>query len=753
MLHRIAILAITVPKLIAAAAIVFAVLATVFGSTVINRLSAGGFQNPAAESSHAVHLLSDKFGHGDLQVVFLLTADDGVDSQAARLVSRKVVTQLHTMPFVGEIRSTWTVPDAGKPALTSRDGKSGVIIANITGGGTAGQRRAKAFVAGFDHPRDGVTVRVGGTAMAYVQINAFSERDLVLMESIAIPLSFAVLVWVFGGLLAAALPLAMGLLAIVGAMAVLRIVTLTTPVTTFAVNLTVAMGLALAIDYTLLLVSRFRSERADGAAVDDALVTTMATAGRTVVFSASTVAFSMAALLAFPMYFLKSFAFAGVAVVTLTAAATLLVTPAAIVLLGERIDAFDVRRLGRRWLNRPDPGPRPLHRSFWYRSAKFAMRRAFPVGLVTVVLLVVLGAPFAGVRWGFPDDRLLPGAASARMVGDALRDDFPSNPAAAVTVVIPDATGIDTAELNRYAAELSRIDDVPSVSAPGGTFVDGTRIGPPTAATEIADGSTFLTVASSAPPFSADSDTQLENLRRVAGPDGHRIELTGTAQIHHDSATAINARLPVVLAVIAAVTFVLLFLLTGSIVLPAKALVLNVLSLTAAFGALVWIFQDGHLGALGTTATGTLIPNIPVLLFCIAFGVSMDYEVFLIARIREYWLSSDQTRADHDESIALGLARVGRVVTAAALVMSISFAALIAAQLSIARMIGLGLTLAVLMDATLVRMLLVPVTMHLLGRFNWWAPWPLNLAYRRFGISEAGAATGQPGGRHAMRVE
>jgi RND superfamily putative drug exporter len=226
-------------------------------------------------------------------------------------------------------------------------------------------------------------------------------------------------------------------------------------------------------------------------------------------------------------------------------------------------------------------------------------------------------------------------------------------------------------------------------------------------------------------------------LHAVPGPSGERVQLTGTAQITHDSAAAINARLPLVLGVIAAVTLVQLFLLTRSVVLPLKALLLNVLSLTAAFGALVWVFQDGHLGGLGTTVTGTLVPNIPVLLFCIAFGLSMDYEVFLISRINEYWLQSSQTRADNDESVALGLARVARVVTAAALVMSISFAALIAAQVSIVRMFGLGLTLAVLMDATLVRILLVPAFMHVLGRANWWAPHPLAWLRGHVRIGEA----------------
>jgi RND superfamily putative drug exporter len=412
------------------------------------------------------------------------------------------------------------------------------------------------------------------------------------------------------------------------------------------------------------------------------------------------------------------------------------------VLLGDRIDALDVRRLGRRLLRRPDPAPRPVQQVFWYRLTKFVMRRVVLVGLPLIALLVLLGAPFLGVRWGFPDDRVLPGSASTRQVGDQLRDNFPSNPASAVTVVIPHSSDVSSAGLASYAAQLSRVPDVPSVSAPAGTYVDGVRVGPPTAATAMTDGSAFLTVSSTAPLFSAASETQLDRLHAVPGPSGERVQLTGTAQITHDSAAAINARLPIVLGVIAVVTFVQLFLLTRSVVLPLKALLLNVLSLTAAFGALVWVFQDGHLGGLGTTATGTLVPNIPVLLFCIAFGLSMDYEVFLISRIHEYWLQSGKTRADNDESVALGLARVARVVTAAALVMSISFAALIAAQVSIVRMFGLGLTLAVLMDATLVRMLLVPAFMHVLGRANWWAPHPVAWLRGHVRTSEARRQTG-----------
>jgi len=381
---------------------------------------------------------------------------------------------------------------------------------------------------------------------------------------------------------------------------------------------------------------------------------------------------------------------------------------------------------------------KPVEQMFWYRSTKFVMRRSIPIGLAIVALLLALGVPFLGAKWGFPDDRVLPQSASARQVGDEMREDFAVDAARNVTVVIPNTTGVTPADLDKYAAALSQVVDVASVSAPGGTFVDGTVVGPPSAATEVKDGSAFLTVASSAPLFTDASEAQLNGLHAVSTPAGKSVQLTGVSQQNRDSSDAITSRLPLVLGVIAAITFVLLFLLTGSVVLPLKALVLNVLSLTAAFGALVWIFQDGHLGALGTTPTGTLVANMPVLLFCIAFGLSMDYEVFLVSRIREYWLKSGKTRADNDESVALGLAKTGRVVTAAALLMSISFAALIAAQVAFMKMFGLGLTLAILVDATLVRMALVPAFMHLFGQWNWWAPKPLAKLHERIGISESG---------------
>jgi RND superfamily putative drug exporter len=366
------------------------------------------------------------------------------------------------------------------------------------------------------------------------------------------------------------------------------------------------------------------------------------------------------------------------------------------------------------------------------------MRRAVPIGVAVVVLLCLQGAPFLGVRPGFPDDRVLPKSASAHQVGDLLRSDFAIDSDSEVPIVIIDSVGLGRAAVDRYAADLSRIPEVNSVSAPSGTFVAGSLTGPPLTATGEVSGSTLLTVGSALPLFSEASETQLSRMHSVPTPDGRVVEFGGLAQTNRDSVDAIISRLPLVLGLIAVIMLVLLFLLTGSVVLPIKALILNMLSLSAAFGAMVWIFQDGNLGALGTTATGTLVANMPVLLFCVAFGLSMDYEVFLVSRIREFWLASAKTSADNDESVALGLAHTGRVITAAALIMAISFAALIAAQVAVMRLFGTGLTLAILVDATLVRLVLVPAFMHVAGRWNWWAPRPLVRLHSRLGISEGG---------------
>jgi len=746
MLQRIARMAIAAPRRVIVVAILLIVAIGAFGIPVAQKLSPSGFQDPTAESSRAEKLLAEKFGQGDVPLVFVITAPDRFDSPQARAVADDAIAQLTSSGHVATVTSAWTAPPAAASALVSADKRSGLIVTGIVGAEGPQQVYTKELTDAIVGERDGIVVRAGGTAMVNLQITEQSKHDLLVLESIVVPLSFLVLIWVFGGVLAAALPIGVGVMAILGSLAVLRAITFFTEVSIFSLNLTTAMGLALAIDYTLLMISRYRDELAEGADRERAVVTTMATAGRTVLFSAVIVALSMAVMVVFPMNFLRSFGYAGVATVAFAALSAIVITPAAIMVLGDRLDALDVRLALRRLFRRPTPTPLAVEQQFWYRSTKFVMRHAVPIGLAVVVLLGVLGSPFLGVRPGFPDDRVLPKSASAHQVGDLLRSDFAIDSDSELPIVIPDSVGLDSGEVDRYAADLSRIPDVNSVSTPSGAFVNGILAGPPVAATGEKSGTTLVTVGSSLPLFSEASETQLSRLHAVPTPGGRVAEFGGLAQTNRDSVNGITSRLPLALGLIAAIMLVLLFLLTGSVVIPIKALILNMLSLSAAFGATVWIFQEGHLGGLGTTTTGTLVANMPVLLFCVAFGLSMDYEVFLVSRIREFWLTSPQTSAGSDESVALGLARTGRVVTAAALIMAISFAALIAAQVAVMRLFGLGLTLAVLVDATLVRVVLLPAFMHVMGRWNWWAPKPLVKLHGVLGISEDGGS----GGRHRM---
>lgn len=719
-----------------AIAVLVVIGAAIFGLPVTRTLSAGEGSDSRSESARASALLLHKFDQGDMTMVITVTSSAGAQGPAARAVGTDIVTRLRNWPGVRDVRSVWTAPSDAAQLFLSKDGRTGLVTAALTGGDTNAQKTARQLSDELAHDRDGVTVRAGGDATVYWQVNEQTQQDLFVMESVALPLSFLVLVWVFGGFVAAAIPVAVGISAILGSMAALRAIAVFTNVSIFALNLSVAMGLALAVDYTLLILSRYRDELAEGRSRDAALTRTMATAGRTVLFSAMTVALSMATMVLFPQYFLKSFAYAGVAVVAFAAAAAIVVTPAAIVLLHRRLDASQLRPRMRRVLWGTQGPPAFFDSWSWYRWTKFVIRHAVPIGVTVTAILLLLGAPFHNARWGFADDRILPASASARQVGDQLRHDFRDDGIPNVTIVLADVSGLSPADLDGYAAALSRVPDVSWVSWLSGTFVDGARFGAPSAPYGLRDGSAFFTVGTSAPLYTAASTAQLDRLHAVAPPKGRAALLTGVAAGNRDSVHAIASRLPWVLSIIAVITLILVFLLTGSAVLPVKAVLMNTLSLTAAFGALVWVFQEGHLGGLGTAATGTLGVQLPVLLFCIAFGLSMDYEVFLISRIREYWLASDRGPAANDESVALGVAHTGRVITAAALIMTISFAALMAAQVSVMRLFGFGLTVAVLADATLVRMLLVPAFMHILGRINWWAPKPLVWLHDRLGLHE-----------------
>lgn len=734
MLTRIARLATRYPKRVLFAALALALLCGGFGATVTAHLQAGGFTSDKAESTRAAQLVADEFNGAQPNLVLLVHADEGVESAAARSAGADIVARLGSRSDTVGVRSYWTSPPQLAAALRSTDGKSALVMAYLTGGDDKAQRTAGAIASSLPVSTPGVTVQSGGIAAVYHDVNNQVTKDLAMAEGIAVPLTAIVLILVFGSVIAASLPLAVGIFAILCTLAILRSFTLFTDVSIYALNMTTALGLALAIDYSLFIVSRYREELAAGSSHEAAAVRAVQTAGRTVLFSALTVALALAVLSVFDMYFLKSFAYAGVAVVAAAAIASIVILPAALVLLGDRINSWNLRVAIRKLFGRTEPAPRPEHESGWYRTVTWVMRRALPVSIAIIAVLLAVGAPFLGVKFGYPDDRVLPAGSTSRAVGDELRAEFPAvNSGTGTTIVLPGAPSEPQA-ISGYATALSKVDGVNAVLSSSGVYVSGARMGG--AAPGMAgDSGQYLTVTSTFDPYSQQAKDQLQALRDVPAPSPPLFG--GAAAMNVDSLHALGERLPLAIALIALATFVVLFMFTGSVVLPLKAVVINSLSLTAMFGMMVWIFQEGHFsGLLGFTPTGFLVPTMPILMFCLAFGMSMDYEVFLLSRIREAWLASDRTAADNDRSVAIGVARTGRIVTAAALLMAIVLGAMITAKVSFMQMFGLGLTITVLADATVIRMLLVPALMRLMGRGNWWAPGPLARWHERFGLTE-----------------
>ncbi|HEY9263494.1 MAG TPA: MMPL family transporter [Mycobacterium sp.] len=727
MLELITRLAIAAPKRIIAVAIAVMAAAGVLAAPVGSMLSAGGFTDPDAQSNQANRVLTEEFGRGFVNLNLLVTAAGPVTSPPVRSAVDQLVDELRASEHVARVLSPTETPDPVTAGLVSKDGDSAVVIAYLDGDESTGIANSADLVERFVGEREpGIRIEAGGPGAVYAQVNEQARKDLTLSEAIVLPLTFLVLIWVFGGLFAAMVPLAVGAFAISGSVAILRVLAEFAEVSVFALNLAVAMGLALAVDYSLLLVSRYREEIGDGTDPDNALRRTMRTAGRTVVFSAATVALCLATMAVFPMYFLRSFAYAAVSVVALAALAALVITPAAIRVTGDRIG-----KPGRQ---------KPLTESRWYGWALTVMRRPWFAVAVTLVPLIVVGLPFLDVKFGFPDDRILPTSSPARQVGDQIREDFTQDAGLPVHIVLRHGDGFGGAgEVDAYAAKLSAVPSVVAAVGPNATFAGGRAIGPAGGESATGTDSSFLTVTSTTEPFSAASDELLDRLHAIPPPAGTTALFTGAAQSNRDGVESISSRLPALLGLIAAVMYILLFMLTGSVVIPLKALLLNALSLTATFGALVWIFQEGHLGGLGTTVVGTLVSTIPVLMFCVAFGLSMDYEVFIIARTREFWLASDRTDAANRKAVALSLAGTGRIVTAAALVMAITFAGLTASQVSMLRTFGFGLAVAILVDAIVIRSVLLPAVMVLLGRWNWWAPRPLARLHSRFSLTEGPA--------------
>src|ERR1700761_862744 len=706
------------------------VLMAVLAPAAFGVLQSGGFTDASSSSSRASALVDRDFG-GEANLDVLVTPHDGqsLNSAPVTALARQVTAELAARGDVESVASYWNGHAA---ALRGKDGRSALITMYVTGNDQAQTSAAKAITAqlvpaGGDTSRavgtSVVSISVGGTLAVNADITHGVAKSLGRAEAFAVPLTLVLLVLAFGSFLAALLPLAIGLFAVAGTFAELAVLGRVTDVSIYAIDLTTALGLGLGVDYSLLMINRFREElrrTADGTGdpVRAAVIATLGSAGRTIMFSSVTVAVALAALLVFPVYFLRSFAYAGIGVVAIAALASLILLPALLATFGTRLAR--IRRLRLRRSAAPDPA-QTGESTFWRRVAMTVMRRPVVIGGAVIAVLLVLGVPFLHVTFGTPGAQVLPAADTSRQVTGVLHTDYSPAVSAPIEVVLEGP--VSKPGVAAYADHLRNLPNARTVQDVA------TR-----------DGATYLRVTG---PSDAESVAALQlvrDIRAVPAP-GHSTTLVGgSAAALIDTLAAVSGGLPWALLSIALTTFMLLFLFTGSVVLPVKALALNALSLTAVFGALVWIFQDGHLaGLLGFTPGPTDVSMI-LLIFCIAFGLSMDYEVFLLARIKE----AHDAGADTVEAVATGLARTGRIVTTAAILLAITFFAFGTAQVSFIQLFGIGTGIAIVLDATIIRGLLVPAFMRLAGRFNWWSPPGLRRLYQRIGLAEPASPGGQP---------
>lgn len=733
------------PRLLLIVTLVLLAGAVVLGSGVADRLrsgGSGGVVDPASESSYAAEVLEREFPGARPNLVLLAKADvgsadagagpDGVDTPAVVRQGKRLTADLAKVPGVTGVASYWST---GSTALRSQDGREALVVARIDGDELAAERTLEdRIVSRFGGQQGDLTVRIGGSVAVQHEQQKLISEDLIRAELIALPITLLILMVVFGSAVAALLPVGIGVIAILGTNAVLRIITSFTDVSVFATNLTTALGLGLAIDYALLIVRRYREELEAGKDLPTALTTTLNTAGRTVLFSAATVAVSLAAMMVFPLYFLRSLAYAGISVVVLAAVAALVVLPALLALLGHRIDSWDVRKLvrrGSRAPHRPTTTQRTEPGAGWARLARWVMRRAPLVATGTLAALLLLGAPFLNVDFGTADYRQLPTSAESRVVQEHIKDGFRGSPTGAIEVITERA---DTTELDSYARKLSALPAVVRVDGPAGRYAEGKAAGP--AQPSRTSGQTsYLTVVPAVEAVSEEGKELVHQVREVGTPFPTYVSGTTAALI--DTQSAIGRGLPWAIGIIVLATLVLVFLLTGSVLVPVQAVLLNALSLTAMLGAVVWVFQDGNLsGLLGFTPTGSIETALPVLMFCLAFGLSMDYGVFLLSRINEERLRTP----DHRAAVVAGIRGTGGVITAAAVVLAVVMVAIGTSRITNTKMLGLGVALAILMDAMVIRTLLVPAVLSLTGRATWWAPGPLRRLHARFGISEGGSS-------------
>ena len=660
------------------------------GTMIFSRLDSGGYSNPNSDSYQVYNYLNKNLKISDPNVVVVVDSGNLPITDPAIAAKVQVLeAEMAKVPRVTKVVSYWNT--GGEKTLAATDGKAAYILAYGQDDAFTpeSQEMGDYFQKNFDGKRDGLTIYSGGVGVVGNAINKKIADDLKIAEAISIPLTFILLVFVFGAMAASAMPLLVGVSAILGAFFLLYLISLVTSVSVYALNLTTGMGLGLGIDYALLIVNRFREELHRGKSVEDSIVNTMASAGKTVFYSGLTVLVTLFSLTFFPLPFLKSFGYAGVSVVAIAVAGALFGLPPILAMLGKRVDKGVVRKSA---ITHKDEGR-------WAQTARLVMKRPVAVVLLSLIILGILAAPVKDIAFSQGDSRILP-ASNAAAVATAMQESrFESN-IATVDIIVLDGASKEN-EISSYIEEVKKVPGIVSVTAP-----------------RVIGDDIQITAYESMLPRSPEAQKMIHDLRDLPSPAGTLVG--GVAADYTDTQDGISETLPLALGWIAISVLILLFVFTGSIILPIKAVLLNIMSLAATMGALTWIFVGGHLQWLvgSFTVTGSLDTSIVILIFVVVFGLSMDYELFLLSRIREEHLLGKS----NIESVAIGLQRSARIITAAAVLLAVVFAAFVTSGVTSIKMMGFGVAFAILLDATLIRAFLVPALMRLFGDWNWWAP-------------------------------
>jgi len=669
------------------------------GSQAFSRFDSGGYSDPASDSAKVAEYLKDTFDAPNPSLVLAVQSKSGsVDDLAVVADAQALESQIRNEPDTDKVISYWSLGNS--PFLKSKDGNSGLMFVYFkTTDFTETDKLGGIYQEKYDGKYRNLEVYVSGEAVFANAINGNIQEDLKVAEFISIPLTFLLLLLVFGALVASAMPLVIGITAIIGTFFVMYLLTLFTDVSIFVLNLTTGLGLGLGIDYALLIVNRFREELAKGLSKESAIVNTMKTAGKTVFYSGLTVVVTLISLIFFPLNFLKSMGYAGASVVALAVFGALIPLPALLVMLGEKVNKGRVRRGA--LIQRED--------GRWAQVARFVMRKPITVVAGSLAILFLFISPIGNAKFGQVDTDQLPATDRAYISSKFIAEQFPGEEGNPIEIIFPNGSS-QTAEISDFTTRLSSIDGI-------------ARVGEP----QVVGNAVRVEAVHLMKPRTPAGQVLIEEIRSLPSPSGMLVG--GFAADYADTQGAIADTLPIVLGWVVLIVLLLLFAFTGSLILPIKAVVLNFLSLAATIGVLWWVFGEGNLQSVvgDFILTGIIDTNMMVLVAIVAFGLSMDYEVFLLSRIKE---EHDAGRTN-TESVAIGLQKSARIITAAAFILAIVFAAFVTSGVTAIKLLGFGVAFAILLDATLIRALLVPALMRLFGERNWWAP----KALKRFQIN------------------